>query len=267
MKAITVDLNYCNGCYACQIACKDEHVANDWKGYAKPQPNIGHFWLKLDEKVRGTIPKVKVAYRPHICMHCGHCIESCKNKAIYQRDDGLVIIDPDKCKGCMTCVDVCPYDAIYYNKDLLISQKCTGCAHLLDNGYALPRCVEICPTDAIKFGDETELAGSIKGATVFGAGDGTSPKVYYRNIPGNFIGGLVYDPIEEEVVIGAECIATSGGLVRKTATDNYGDFWFNELPAGKYDVVIRAPGFEIKSICGVDAEKSVNLGDIPLAKK
>ena len=31
----------CNGCYCCQIACKDEHVANDWMPYAKPQPDTG----------------------------------------------------------------------------------------------------------------------------------------------------------------------------------------------------------------------------------
>ena len=39
MKAFVLDLSICNGCYCCQIACKDEHVANDWMPYAKPQPD------------------------------------------------------------------------------------------------------------------------------------------------------------------------------------------------------------------------------------
>ena len=39
MKAFVIDLSICNGCYCCQIACKDEHVANDWMPYAKPQPD------------------------------------------------------------------------------------------------------------------------------------------------------------------------------------------------------------------------------------
>ena len=30
MKVFTFDAARCNGCYNCQIACKDEHVANDW---------------------------------------------------------------------------------------------------------------------------------------------------------------------------------------------------------------------------------------------
>jgi len=33
----------------CQIACKDEHVSNDWTPIAKPQPDTGQFWLKLNQ--------------------------------------------------------------------------------------------------------------------------------------------------------------------------------------------------------------------------
>ncbi len=73
MKVFVHDTSICNGCYNCQIACKDEHVANDWTPYAKPQPEIGQFWLKLTENVRGQVPRVKVAYYPinsrEIAMH------------------------------------------------------------------------------------------------------------------------------------------------------------------------------------------------------
>ncbi len=30
MKVFVIDVARCNGCYNCQIACKDEHVGNDW---------------------------------------------------------------------------------------------------------------------------------------------------------------------------------------------------------------------------------------------
>ena len=33
-----IDITKCNGYYNCQIACKDEHVGNDWTPIAKPQP-------------------------------------------------------------------------------------------------------------------------------------------------------------------------------------------------------------------------------------
>ena len=78
MKAFVIDVGICNGCYACQIACKDEHVGNDWTPIAKPQPDTGQFWLKLTEHIRGTVPKVKMHYRPsdvpalrRCAMHAG----------------------------------------------------------------------------------------------------------------------------------------------------------------------------------------------------
>ena len=78
-KVFVIDVAKCNGCHNCQIVCKDEHVANDWTPIAKPQPEIGQFWIELTERVRGTVPKVKVAYRPHLCMHCDQapCLEAC----------------------------------------------------------------------------------------------------------------------------------------------------------------------------------------------
>ncbi len=101
-KVFVIDVAKCNGCHNCQIVCKDEHVGNDWSPIAKPQPDIGQFWLDLTERVRGTVPKVKVAYRPHLCMHCDNapCIASCPIEgALYQREDGMVIIDAVKCTG------------------------------------------------------------------------------------------------------------------------------------------------------------------------
>jgi Fe-S-cluster-containing dehydrogenase component len=142
MKAFVIDLSICNGCYCCQIGCKDEHVGNDWTPYAKPQPDTGQFWIGIEETVRGTVPKVVVSYVPKMCLHCDDapCMKSCKVEgAIYKRDDGLVIIDPTKCTGCRLCVDSCPYSAIFFNEGLNIAQKCTGCAHLLDDGWDLPR--------------------------------------------------------------------------------------------------------------------------------
>ena len=73
MKVFALDLSICNGCYCCQIACKDEHVGNDWTPYARPQPDTGQFWLKVQENIRGTVPKVRVSYIPqhvHALRRC-----------------------------------------------------------------------------------------------------------------------------------------------------------------------------------------------------
>jgi tetrathionate reductase subunit B len=271
MKAFAIDIAKCNGCHCCQIACKDEHVANDWTPYAKPQPDTGQFWLKQNEFVKGTVPKVKVHYLPILCMHCDDapCMTSCPIEgAIYKRDDGLVIIDPEKCTGCKNCVDACPYHTIFFNEGLNIAQKCTGCAHLLDSGWKEPRCADACPTLALRFGEESELRALIKEGEVLHPEYKAKPRVYYLHIPRKFIGGTVYDPVEKEVIIGATCTLTESGNKRKytTTTDAFGDFWFEGLEVGKYSLKIEAKGFAAMTIASINAEKDVNLGDMPLSK-
>ena len=267
-KVFIIDLGVCNGCYTCQFMCKDEHAGNDWTPIAKPQPEIGQFWLKLTEDIRGTVPKVKVAYRPHICMHCDDapCMKKCKVEgAKYKRDDGLLIINPELCTGCRNCVSACPYDAIYFNEDLNIAQKCTGCAHLLDNGWCEPRCADACPNLAIKLMDEKDAKDLIAKATVWKPEYKTKPRVYYLNVPGKFIAGTVYDPVEEEVYIGAECnLKGADGKKYAVKTNGFGDFWFKDLPDGKYSLEIKAAG-KTKAFKDIDATVDcINLGDIAM---
>jgi tetrathionate reductase subunit B len=269
VKVFVHDSSICNGCYNCQIACKDEHVANDWTPYAKPQPDTGQFWLKLTETVRGQVPRVKVAYYPLLCNHCADapCMAACKvDGAIYEREDGLVIIDPVKCTGCKSCVDACPYKAIYFNDDLNLAQKCTGCAHLLDTGWKEPRCVDACPTLALKFMEESEAKEYLKQAEFVKPErvKQDKPRVYYLNLPRRFVAGTVYDPVEKEVVIGAAVTLAETGS-RKTyiaKTDDFGDFEFEKLPVSKFNLTIEK-GKKSKTI-SISTEQDVSLGDVPL---
>ena len=271
MKVFVHDTAICNGCYCCQIACKDEHVGNDWTPIAKPQPDTGQFWLKQNEFVRGTVPKVKMHYRPVLCQHCDDapCMKACPIEgALYKREDGLVILDPVKCTGCKNCVDACPYKAIYFNEDLNIAQKCTGCAHLIDRGWKEPRCVDACPTGALKFLEESEAQEFIKAGEIFHPEFKAKPRMYYLNYPKKFVAGTVYDPKEQEIVKGASCtlVASNKGKKYTAVTDGFGDFWFEGLPEGKYSLKIEAKGFTAKTLDSINTEKDVNLGDIPLAK-
>ena len=270
-KVFVIDIKKCNGCHSCQIVCKDEHVGNDWSPIAKPQPDSGQFWLELTERVRGTVPKVKVAYRPHLCMHCDNapCMEACPVEgALCKRDDGLVIIDSVKCSGCRNCLDACPYDVIFYNDDLNLAQKCTGCAHLLDDGWKEPRCADACPTEAIKFMDEDAAKKLISKAEVWKPElkKQVKPRVYYLNLPGRFIAGTLYDPKQKEVIIDADCSLTekSSGKKFNTKTDSYGDFWFEDLKEGIYDLEIKK-GKKKETFKKVDTTAAdINLGDIPM---
>lgn len=267
-KVFVIDAAKCTGCYNCQLACKDEFVGNDFTPYSKPQPEIGQFWIRVDEQVMGTLPKVRVNYLPRLCNHCekAACMEACPQKAIYRREDGLVLIDPETCSGCGKCRDACPYDVIYWNNTRNLAQKCTGCAHLLDNGHALPRCVEACPTEAIHFAEADALQDEIEGAQVQKPETGLHPRVYYRNLPGTFIGGTVYDPVSKEIVEGVRCLLANGGKTWSAVTDSFGDFWFQDLPIGIYELLLQAKGYESRRIEGIRNKNSVNLGDIPLKR-
>jgi Fe-S-cluster-containing dehydrogenase component len=265
-KVFMIDIALCSGCYSCQVACKDEHCDNDWRPYAAPQPDTGQFWMQVKEKPCGTMPKVKVVYTPVLCNHCRRpaCLVACGEGAVRKRADGLVLIDPAHCSGCGSCADACPYDAVFKNDALNICQKCTGCAHLLDNGYAEPRCVEACPTGALRFGEEDELKDSIPGSTTLKPETGLLPRVYYRNVPGQFIAGTVYDPAVNEIIENARVMAVTGGKVINAQTDDFGDFWLKDLAIGSYDITISAPGYAPKYFHGVRTDECINLGDIPL---
>jgi len=271
MKVFIVDVSKCNGCYNCQIVCKDEHCGNDWTPYAKPQPDTGQFWLKVMERVHGSVPKVKMSYVAKMCMHCENapCMKNCKENAIYRREDGLVMINTEECSGCMNCVDDCPYGVIFYNEDLKLAQKCTGCAHLLDKGWAVPRCVDACMTDALRFGEEEEFKELIANAQVMHEDWGTSPRVYYMNMPKKFIAGTLFDPEADEVLIGAEMTLQNEatGQVFKVQTDGFGDFWFKNLDVGNYTLWATMNGYMTKVIEHINTEKDVNVGDITLYKE
>lgn len=270
MKVFTVDLSLCNGCYCCQIACKDEHVANDWTPYAKPQPDTGQFWLGLTEEVRGHVPHVKVTYTPLMCNHCDDapCIDDCKVDAIYKRDDGIVIIDPVKCTGCKICADTCPHNSIFFNEQLNIAQKCTGCSHLLDNDpeWTVPRCVDQCPTEALRFGEEEDFKDFISDAEIINPEAGTKSRVYYKSLPKKFVAGTLYDPVEKEVIIGATCTMKDdeSGATFTAATNNFGDFWFKELEDNRTYTLTLAKNGNTKRIAGIMTDIDHGLGDIPM---
>ena len=266
MKVFVIDLAKCNGCYACQIVCKDEHVDNDWSPYAKPQPTTGQFWMKVAQKTVGSVPKVRVNYTPTPCMHCDNpsCVEA-SNGAVYKRPDGLVIIDPERAQGQKQIVEACPYGVIYWNDSLNIPQKCTGCAHLVDLNQT-PRCVEACATDAIKFGEEDDLKDLIAKAEVMQPESGCRPRVYYLNMPKNFVAGEVWDPSVDECLEGTAITltATNGGKKLETTSDEFGDFWFRKLEDGEYTLKIEKDGYFPFEIPQLSVSDSVNIGDVAL---
>jgi Fe-S-cluster-containing dehydrogenase component len=267
-----LDLAACNGCYNCQVVCKDEHVANEWLPYAKPQPDTGQFWNKLHDNVRGSVPKVKITYEHSMCQMCEEapCLDACPSKAIYRRPDGIVIIDPQKCRGNKMCMSACPYEnVIFFNDSLNIAQKCTFCAHLIDQGWKDTRCADACPTGGMIFGEEEELKDLIAKAEPLRSDLKTKPRVYYLNLPKKFIAGALFDEEADACTEGATVTAVHTETGEKTVakSDSYGDFWLNGLKNAKYTLLIEKPGYLPQKFGPVDVtEKDVNVGDIKMWK-
>ena len=264
-KTFLVDAEKCTGCKMCVVACKDEHVDHAYAPWTRPQPGTGQFWIDLKEIERGHTPRVRMSYLPMLCQHCANapCIKACPENAIETRADGLVWINPAKCTGCGLCKEACPYDVIYMNADANIAQKCTGCAHRVDDGLA-PRCVEVCPHDAILYADHSGSTGAVSLHPEFNA----QPRAQWKGLPKPWIAGAVVDATDDEVVIGATVTAYDLFADGTTAavTDAFGEFWLKGLAEGrKYRIEIAMPGYKsFQAVVTTDGDQ--DLGTVTLAR-
>jgi Fe-S-cluster-containing dehydrogenase component len=255
--AFIIDIGLCENCNNCFLACKDEHCGNDWPGYSRPQPLHGHRWLDIRQKERGSFPTIDVAYLPRPCMHCdGAPCVAAGGGAVAQRSDGIVLIDPTKARGQRALLDACPYGAIWWNEEEDLPQKCTLCAHLLDDGWPAPRCVQACPTGALTLfaGDDRQLQEKVKneGLELLPEAENQRgrPRCYYRNLyrfSRCFIAGSIAERPGgiEECVVAARVILRQGErIVAEQLSDDFGDFKFDDLAedGADYQLEIAAAG-------------------------
>lgn len=265
-KVFIVDLAKCNGCHNCQIVCKDEHCEQSWLPYAEAEPEGGQFWIKVDQRERGQVPVVKLAYKPVIGAQTD-IIRDYAPEVCMEREDGLIVIEPAKAAGRKDIAD--KFEGVYWNEELQIPQGCTGCAHLLDDGWEVPRCVDACPTDALRFGDAADFEKEIRESEATPGGHEPGSKVYYLNVPQRFIAGTVVDFSIREVVIGARVnlYHEDGMLAGTTRTDDFGDFKFDDIKAAKYVVEIEEWGFAKLSVDADVTEKDLYVGVLSLEKQ
>ncbi|MCL5735391.1 MAG: oxidoreductase [Actinobacteria bacterium] len=250
---MVIDVKKCVGCYNCFLTCRDEFAGNDYPGYSAAQPMSGMNWTKLVEIERGQYPHVKVAYVPVLCNQCDapSCLKLDQTGAVYQRPDGIVMIDQQKAKGNKELVNLCPHRQIEWNDEQQVAQKCTMCAHLLDQGDPEPRCVESCPSGARVFGDLDDPNSEVAKLVALGATELTHPeyglreKVMYLNLPRKFVAGTVIYGDIDEVAAGIEVSLSGEAGTETTTTNGFGDFEFDGLPENtKCMVKIATPGYQ-----------------------
>ena len=271
MKTILVDPSRCIQCCNCQNACKDEHCDNDWSPVAAKQ-GAGQFWIKIYESQSGCGSRMKLNRVPVMCQHCASpaCVGVCESGAIYQREDGIVLIDPALCVGCGSCAAACGYGAIYVNAELGISQKCTLCAHLLDAGWEKPRCVNACPVDTLTYVDEEELSDTNLYAPLerLHPEFGTKPRVGYVKLPRPFVAGAVFSLSEDLCLdkVSLNLVGQATGKVYQARSGMLGEFRIEGVTPGIYALTFEKDGYDVKTISRLDVREGLNVGEIALVK-
>ncbi len=251
---LIVDLARCDNCRLCFLAVKDEYIGNDHPGVSAAQPVLGHNWLDIKRKERGTYPIVQARFLPVMCNHCDDapCIKAGRDGAVRKREDGIVIIDPEKSKGQKQIVESCPYGAISWNDELQIPQAWPFDAHLLDEGWTRTRGEQACPTQVfrtIKVEDaEMRRIQAEEGLEVLQPELGTKPRVYYKNlhmITKCFVGGTVVKHVKgvEECAAGVEVVVEKDGReVGRATTDTFGEFVVDKLEPNSRGYHLKAAG-------------------------
>ncbi|MCD7852835.1 MAG: hypothetical protein LUG15_02480 [Oscillospiraceae bacterium] len=281
---LVIDITRCDGCGSCMLSVKDEYVFNNYPGYAAEQPCDGVNWLWLKEVEQGHGTKLKMDYIPILFPHNRNLnpadIPGAPEGAVRVREDGLVIIDPEKAKGCKAIYDyfekVAP-GTVFWNEELQLPQTYILDAHRLDQGDKLPRCVEDCPTQAMHWGDlndpESEVSKFIAEhpdeiEDYFSTENGEDYVVRYYKLPKPFIAGEVMLCDSPDCVKGAKVTiqCEQCNWKQETETDFFGDFEFKYLKQGRtFTVTAEYPGYKAKSVT-VMVDEAKNLGEIVLEK-
>jgi Fe-S-cluster-containing dehydrogenase component len=241
---LLVDVARCTNCQNCVLATQDEHVGNEHPGYSAPMPDGGAPWITIERRTRGNDSMVDVAYVPKTCNHCDQapCVRAAGDGSIYQRADGIVMIDPVKSRGRRDLVASCPYGAISWNEQAGVPQKWNFDAHLLDAGWREPRCVQACPTGALQAAlltpEELDRLRTERQLEPLAPMRQAAPRVLYRNLRRStswFIGGTVVrerqDGGAENVPDAAVELVLDGKGAASLQSDAFGDFKFDDLAA------------------------------------
>lgn len=149
-KILLIDLDTCVRCYACEVACREEHnLSFESQSRWCQVMTVGPRWVSQG---------LHLDFVPTMCFQCDDtpCASFCFVDAISKREDGIVMVDEVVCNGCKLCVSGCPYGAMFFNETKGIAGKCDFCISRIQVGLE-PTCVQHCIGGALQFVTDEEL--------------------------------------------------------------------------------------------------------------
>jgi len=181
---MTIDIDTCIGCGACEVACAAENniamAGAEAVAYGREMS-----WIRIERYRHDDL----TTFVPMLCQHCDSapCESVCPVYATYHNDEGLNAMIYNRCVGTRYCSNNCPYKVrrfnwkepswpqpanLQLNPDVTVRskgvmEKCTFCVQRiaagknsaaaegreLRDGDVVPACAQTCPADAIVFGD------------------------------------------------------------------------------------------------------------------
>ena len=185
---MTIDLDRCNGCSACVVACYSE---NNIPVVGKVRTSIGRemSWLRMERYIEGYGDDFEVRFAPMMCQQCSNagCEPVCPVYATYHNPEGLNAMIYNRCVGTRYCSNNCAYKVRRFNwfnyefpapldqqlnstittRSVGVMEKCNFCQHRivaakheasnigrdLKDGEVLTACQQTCSTKAISFGN------------------------------------------------------------------------------------------------------------------
>ncbi len=141
---LLVDVDACVRCYACEVACREEHGL---------EVETKSRWLRvMTVGPRRCGDRLHLDFVPTLCLHCREplCREACPKEAVVKRDDGLVVIEAEQCTGCRLCVAACPFGGMSFNEVARAAGHCDQCRGRVAHGLR-PACVQHCIAGALQW--------------------------------------------------------------------------------------------------------------------